>query len=244
MQRLSVILICSILLSTITIRADTVFLTNGMEVEGTVTEDGKSVVIIRTHTGSVRTFRRAEVDAVVRDKSTMAAPPPSPSPVNVSQPTLPPAVNPEVKSIPDKPADHPLVEPGPTSNPNLVWSESLVDAMALAKSRSKLILANFTGSDWCVFCKKLEKEVFSTPDFEAWANENFILLKLDLPTEKVKQDPATRKQNQDLVKKFEISGYPTVVILTADGNEVARKAGYSEKGAKPWIAVVTELMKK
>ena len=77
------------------------------------------------------------------------------------------------------------------------WLTSYDDAVAQAEATGKPILADFTGSDWCGWCIKLDKEVFSTSAFKEWASENVILLVVDFPRSKTL--PAKlKKQNQKL----------------------------------------------
>ena len=63
----------------------------------------------------------------------------------------------------------------------LNWTEDFEAAMKYAQTNQKLVLAEFTGSDWCTWCHKLEDEVFHTEPFQNWAAENVVLLKLDFP---------------------------------------------------------------
>jgi thioredoxin-related protein len=107
------------------------------------------------------------------------------------------------------------------------WTEDYAKAVEKAKTDKKLVLLDFTGSDWCGWCIKLDKEVFSKSDFKNYAKENLVLVELDFPNAK----PQTKKvkdQNKELAKKFGVQGYPTIVVLDADGKEVARWGGYSQ----------------
>ena len=113
------------------------------------------------------------------------------------------------------------------------WLTSYDDAVAQAEATGKPILADFTGSDWCGWCKKLDKEVFSTSAFKEWAGENVILLVLDFPRSKVL--PAKlKKQNQKLRKKYGVTGYPTILFLDEKGGVIG-KSGYRRGGAEAWI---------
>lgn len=115
-----------------------------------------------------------------------------------------------------------------------VWHDSLSTAIAEAQSNDKLILANFTGSDWCHFCVKLKDEVFKKPEFKAWASDNVVLLEIDFP-KRTQLPPEIQKQNDMLQSQFNISSYPTVLLLDAEGN-VRAKMGY-ERGKSPsqWV---------
>ncbi len=113
------------------------------------------------------------------------------------------------------------------------WMTNYKDALKLSQETGKPILADFTGSDWCGWCIKLNDEVFSKPEFGAWAKENVILLELDYPNRK-KQPQWLKQQNAGLAKKYGIRGYPTILLLNGKG-EVLGKTGYRRGGAEAWI---------
>ncbi|RME67155.1 MAG: thioredoxin family protein [Verrucomicrobia bacterium] len=113
------------------------------------------------------------------------------------------------------------------------WLTNYEEAAARAKAENKLLLMNFTGSDWCIWCKRLEGEVFSRPAFKAFAKENLVLLKLDFPR-RGNQSEAERKQNRELAEKFGIEGFPTIIVLKPDGSKAA-ELGYLPGGPEAWI---------
>lgn len=113
------------------------------------------------------------------------------------------------------------------------WSENYDDAIAQAKKEDKLVLVNFTGSDWCGWCIKLDKEVFSQEDFKKYADENLVLLKLDFPRN-VPQEKEVVAQNEKLAKQYGIRGFPTIVMLNGKEKEVGR-LGYVEGGPSAFI---------
>ncbi len=120
------------------------------------------------------------------------------------------------------------------------WTVGWKQAAEAAAKANKPILANFTGSDWCSWCIKLEDEVFSTPEFAAWAKEKFILLKVDFPNQTAL--PADlAKDNQALAEKYEILGFPTVILLSANGTEIGR-LGYEAGGPKLWIDAADKIL--
>lgn len=114
------------------------------------------------------------------------------------------------------------------------WIESFDDAVSESKRTGKPILANFTGSDWCGYCVKLKKEVFSTPQFKSWAIENVVLLDLDFPRS-TEQASWLKQQNRQLKDRYQIRGYPTVLLLSPSGS-VMGKLGYMNDADK-WIAI-------
>ena len=100
---------------------------------------------------------------------------------------------------------------------------------------------DFTGSDWCGWCIKLNKEVFSQPEFKEYATKNLVLMTVDFP--RGKQIPTEVKaQNELLAGKFGIQGFPTIVVLNAEGKMVGQ-LGYTEGGPKAFIAELEKLKK-
>jgi protein disulfide-isomerase len=101
---------------------------------------------------------------------------------------------------------------------SLVWETNLEKALELSKKSGKPILANFTGSDWCGWCKKLKANAFDKPEFKEWADENVVLLEVDFPRRK--QLPQELKdQNYALQNAFGVRGYPTIHIFTGEINK-------------------------
>lgn len=110
------------------------------------------------------------------------------------------------------------------------WLDDFDAAKAKAAAEGKKILIDFSGSDWCGFCIKLDKEVLSKRAFMSKASQSFVLLLVDSPRNKGLLSPKARKENPGLVSKFGIRGYPTLVITDATGREIARKVGYARGG--------------
>jgi protein disulfide-isomerase len=122
------------------------------------------------------------------------------------------------------------------------WGEDFEAAKAAAAKDTKPILVDFTGSDWCGWCIKLDKEVFSKKEFKDYAKDNLILLSLDFPHEK-KQSSKLKKQNEALSKKFGVEGFPTVLLLDAEGKKIA-ETGYQEGGAAKYVEHLKGLLAK
>ncbi|HVV02413.1 MAG TPA: thioredoxin family protein [Verrucomicrobiae bacterium] len=121
------------------------------------------------------------------------------------------------------------------------WMTDLPKAQAKAKAEHKLVVMDFTGSDWCPWCIKLRNEVFSKPEFEAYAKKNLVLVEVDFPRAK-KQSKAQKEANQQLQQQYKIEGYPTVVVLNEDGKKVG-ELGYQEGGPKPFIEKLNSIKK-
>ena len=99
------------------------------------------------------------------------------------------------------------------------WMADFDAAKAKAQSDKKPLLVDFTGSDWCSACKSLEAAVLNKPEFLAYAKGKFILVKVDLPM-RAQMDPALKQKNQELVKQYNVEGFPTILVMTPKG-EVA-----------------------
>lgn len=112
------------------------------------------------------------------------------------------------------------------------WLTDYNQAVKLSKKTGKPILADFTGSDWCGWCIKLNKEVFSTSEFKKWAAKKVILLELDFPNQKP-QSEALKKQNKGLQEKYKIEGYPTILFLSPKGTKLG-ESGYEAGGPSVW----------
>jgi protein disulfide-isomerase len=121
------------------------------------------------------------------------------------------------------------------------WLTSYDDALALAAKEQKLVLADFTGSDWCDWCQKLKSEVFDTPEFAKWAAGRVVLLELDFPR-RTKLSPDLKKQNEQLGRKYQLQVFPTVLFLDAKGKVVGR-SGYKAGGAAAWIRSAEQQMR-
>lgn len=122
------------------------------------------------------------------------------------------------------------------------WSTNAAQTLAAAKQEGKLVLADFTGSDWCGWCIKLDAEVFSTPRFREWAAGRAKLLLIDFPRGKAQSD-ALKAQNERLQEKYGIRGFPTVHILDADGKSLGQ-LGYVPGGPDAWIQKAEAIMKR
>ena len=127
----------------------------------------------------------------------------------------------------------------------LQWMTDLSKAQAKAKEEKKTVLMDFTGSDWCGFCIKLNNEVFSKPEFAEYAKKNLVLVEVDFPNKK-KLSEEQKKANAALKQKYAASsGYPTIILLDADGKKLGEEVGYHPgSGPKDYIARLDKIMKK
>lgn len=121
------------------------------------------------------------------------------------------------------------------------WQTDLPKAQAQAAKENKHVLIDFTGSDWCGWCIKLHKEVFSQPAFLEYAKDNLVLVEVDFPQRK-KLSAEQKQANDALARKFNVQGYPTIIVLNSAGKKVG-ELGYQPGGPKAFIAALEKLKK-
>lgn len=127
------------------------------------------------------------------------------------------------------------------------WHTDLMQAVDVSIKENKPLFLFFTGSDWCGWCKRLQKEVFVMPQFEKWAKEKVILVELDFPRGK-QLDPKIQQQNMEIAQMFQVRGYPTVWFVTAskNGTQVAfgklGSTGYIAGGADVWLQSANQIL--
>jgi thioredoxin-related protein len=122
------------------------------------------------------------------------------------------------------------------------WSDDYDKALAKAKTEKKMVLLDFTGSDWCSWCMKLDKEVFSKKEFKDYAKENLVLVEVDFPNAK-RQTKKLKEQNEKLKTEHSIQGFPTMIVLNSEGEKVGQ-LGYMAGGPAPFIEKLDALKGK
>jgi len=120
------------------------------------------------------------------------------------------------------------------------WSSDYEASKKLAAESKKDLLIDFTGSDWCGWCIKLNDEVFKHEAFKAGVKDSFVLVELDFPRDKSKLSDATRKQNAELGEKYAVQGYPTILLCDAEGRPYAA-TGYEKGGPENYVKHLDEL---
>ncbi|GIV45992.1 MAG: hypothetical protein KatS3mg036_0810 [Ignavibacterium sp.] len=116
---------------------------------------------------------------------------------------------------------------------NLDWETNLETALQKAQKENKTVLVNFTGSDWCIWCQRLSNEVFSQSEFEKFAKENLILVKIDFP-KNIEQSMEIKMYNNQLAQRFGVEGFPTIFLLNKNG-DVILQTGYQPGGPVNYV---------
>lgn len=131
----------------------------------------------------------------------------------------------------------------------LVWQTDINKAITISTKEKKPMLLFFTGSDWCGWCIRLQKEVLKTPEFATWAKKNVVLVELDFPRNTPQSD-AIKSQNAGIQQAFGVQGYPTVWFASAkqkDGKPSFTgigNTGYLAGGPAAWLAVADGILNK
>lgn len=120
------------------------------------------------------------------------------------------------------------------------WLEDYQEAVTQSEQTGKPILALFTGSDWCGWCKKLEKEVFYTPDFAEKAGDAFVFLKVDFPMY-TRQPTEQKNQNEELKRQHGVRGFPTVVLLDEKQQKIT-STGYQTGGGSKYAEYLLKVL--
>lgn len=127
----------------------------------------------------------------------------------------------------------------PAPEVTLAWMDNLPAAKAKAQAENKKILVNFTGSDWCGWCVRLRREVFTRRDFAAYATNKLVLVEIDFPRAKP-QSQEQKRTNEALAARFQVEGFPTVLLLDSYGRQLGR-TGYVPGGASAFLAEVEKI---
>lgn len=138
----------------------------------------------------------------------------------------------------NKANDQAKVETNGHNKNGLVWHTNLEEAVAIAKAENKPVFLQFSGSDWCKWCIRLNNEVLFTKEFADWAKDNIILVNLDFP-QTIPQTEEVKLYNRSLMNKYGVKGFPTVLLLDKDAN-VVLQTGYQPGGPAAYIAHIKE----
>jgi len=137
--------------------------------------------------------------------------------------------------------DPPAAKEPAAEEVHVPWVRDWEEAKKQAAETNRDLLVNFTGSDWCIFCKRLEGEVFSHKAFVEEECRHFVFVFLDFPNaEDLKAKVVDPALNERLSNEYGVGGYPTVMLTTPSGLPYAR-TGYRPGGPEPYVEHLAEL---
>ena len=113
------------------------------------------------------------------------------------------------------------------------WRTDFDKALTDAKRDHKLVLLKFSGSDWCLPCIRMEKEVFSNDSFGHFAADNLVMVNADFPRlSRNKPDKSILRQNESLAERYDKDGhFPLTLLIDGNGKVLKSWVGYT--GTKP-----------
>ena len=121
-----------------------------------------------------------------------------------------------------------------------VWTEDIEGAFKTAAAAKKPVFINFTGSDWCYWCKIADKNIFQTAKWAEFS-KRFVCLKVDFPRAGA-PDVMTMQKRRDFAKRFSVRGYPTFVLADADKMQKGRFSA-GKKPAEVFIGEIEAALK-
>jgi S1-C subfamily serine protease len=132
--------------------------------------------------------------------------------------------------------------PQPGKAGDAVWLQDFAAAKEQAAREQKDVLLSFEGSDWCIWCKRMEEEIFGTQEFLGKAPASFVLVKVDFPRdEPAKARVRDAAANEQLQRQFGVTGYPAVIITDAHGDALGGYNSFPEGGAGQFLANLEKL---
>lgn len=135
----------------------------------------------------------------------------------------------------------PLMGWAKTSTPE-GFTDNMDEALATAKASGRYVYACFSGSDWCGWCKKLDKEVFAHKEFLDGVTNDYVLVFIDSPSNKSVLSEHAKQHNRALTEKYEIRGFPTALIFSPEGDRLAQ-TGYQSGGPASYVKYLMDLRK-
>ena len=128
-----------------------------------------------------------------------------------------------------------LMAAGLSKSVSAGWGEDFAAAQKAAAAADKYILVAFSGSDWCGWCVKMDRDIYSVKSFIDEAKKSFELVMVDMPQDQDILSPLAKKQNPALLRKYRIRGFPCSVLVHPDGSEVTRFSGYRRDGIESFL---------
>lgn len=115
----------------------------------------------------------------------------------------------------------------------VVWLDNVETALNLARREDRFVMVYFTGSDWCSWCRKLDREVLNTTAFQTFMQDYLVPVKLEFPKQ-APLLPLQEKYNKSIAERYRVKSYPTLIFFDSNGQELNRRV-YEEGGAEKYI---------
>ncbi|MES2266957.1 MAG: thioredoxin family protein [Bacteroidota bacterium] len=127
-------------------------------------------------------------------------------------------------------------------NPAIIWLGDFTQAQKEAQRTHKLIVINFSGSDWCGPCIRTRKEILETGTFENYASDHLVLVRADFPRQKKNQLPKDQvKRNEELADKYNPDGeFPLTLLVDENGKVLIKWDGFPNVTPEVFVAQIAE----
>lgn len=124
------------------------------------------------------------------------------------------------------------------------WHTDFSEASNLARKQNRPIILVFQGSDWCAPCIKLDREIWSSDEFKAYARDHFVMLKADFPKKSKNALPREQEEhNEQLAERYNTQGYFPYVVVLDDNGEVMGSTGYKKVSPSEYIEILESFIK-
>lgn len=125
---------------------------------------------------------------------------------------------------------------------SVTWSGDFEAAKKEARAGHKLMVINFSGSDWCGPCIRLRKEILESSTFEHYASSHLVLVRADFPRQKKNQlDKAQVKRNEALADKYNPDGkFPYTLLVDENGKVLKDWDGYPNESAEKFVEQISQ----
>jgi len=123
------------------------------------------------------------------------------------------------------------------------WYTDLEEAKKVALKEGKDLLIEFTRSEGCGWCLKLEKEVLSQPEFLEQIPQKYVMVILNYPRDESQWSAEVKQQHEAARKYYKISKFPCLVFTEANGRPYVGKS-YRDKKAKEYLKKLGEVSER
>jgi len=125
---------------------------------------------------------------------------------------------------------------------NSTWLGDINTAVDRANKEHKLILVNFSGSDWCGPCIRLRKEILESDIFNKYANDHLVLVRADFPRQKKNQLASDQvKRNEALADKYNPEGkFPFTLLIDEHGRVLRSWDGFPDETPNQFVSQIDD----
>ena len=127
---------------------------------------------------------------------------------------------------------------------SISWETDFEKAREKAKKEHKLVLLKFSGSDWCIPCIRMQKEIFESDAFAKFADSSLVLVNADfLRLKKNQLSKDQQKDNDKLAEKYNKQGtFPLTLLMDHKGQVLKSWESYTKMTPEQFISQIKPLL--